>query len=103
MVNNNYYFYVLLCADNSLYGGFTTNLCKRLATHNAGKGAKYTRSHLPVQLLYYEEFTDKSAALRAEYHFKHQSHLQKIKYLRAHHAPMTIVNNHFIKLNQKIT
>lgn len=99
MVKNNYYFYVLLCADNSLYGGFTNNLMQRVAKHNAGKGAKYTRSHLPVRLLYYEMFTDKNKALQAEYYFKHQTRLQKIKYLLKHHAAMTVKNNHFIELN----
>ncbi|WEZ95199.1 GIY-YIG nuclease family protein [Lactiplantibacillus plantarum] len=81
-----YYFYVLLCADQTLYGGFTDNLQRRLATHNAGKGAKYTRvrSRRPLQLIYHETFTDKASALKAEYAFKHQSRAAKLKYLSAH-------------------
>ncbi|AGL64363.2 MULTISPECIES: GIY-YIG nuclease family protein [Lactiplantibacillus] len=81
-----YYFYVLLCADQTLYGGFTDNLQRRLATHNAGKGAKYTRvsSRRPLQLIYHETFSDKSSALKAEYAFKHQSRAAKLKYLSAH-------------------
>ncbi|EQM55006.1 hypothetical protein N692_10390 [Lactiplantibacillus plantarum EGD-AQ4] len=81
-----YYFYVLLCADATLYGGFTDNLERRLATHNAGKGAKYTRvkSRRPVKMIYHETFNDKSSALKAEYAFKHQSRADKVKYLSAH-------------------
>ncbi|KRN33854.1 hypothetical protein IV40_GL000165 [Lactobacillus selangorensis] len=75
---------MLLCADQSFYGGFTDDVAKRVATHNAGKGAKYTRSRRPVQLLYSEEFTTKSAALKAEYAFKHQPRRAKEKFLTAH-------------------
>ncbi|GAA6237683.1 GIY-YIG nuclease family protein [Apilactobacillus micheneri] len=78
---NKYYMYVLLCGDNSLYGGFTNNLQQRLLKHQSGKGAKYTRSHLPVKMIYYESFENKGDALKAEYAFKHQPRSQKIKYL----------------------
>lgn len=54
------------CADNSLYAGYTTDLAARVETHNSGKGAKYTRSRLPVTLAYYEEFDTKSEALKRE-------------------------------------
>lgn len=50
------YMYILLCADGSYYTGSTTNLELRLQQHQAGEGANHTRKHLPVQLLYYEEF-----------------------------------------------
>ena len=50
------YTYILKCADGTLYCGWTNDLEKRLASHNSGKGAKYTRSRLPVTLVYYEEF-----------------------------------------------
>ncbi|MDV7756983.1 GIY-YIG nuclease family protein [Liquorilactobacillus mali] len=85
-VNKDYFFYVLLCADSTLYGGFTNDVSHRLAVHNAGKGAKYTRlkSRRPVKLLYYEAFDNKSAALKAEYAFKHQLRAQKLKYLEEH-------------------
>ena len=53
------YMYVLECADGSLYTGYTTDVEKRLKTHNAGKGAKYTRARLPVKLLYQESYPDK--------------------------------------------
>jgi len=46
--SNNHYFYVLECADQTLYAGYTNNIEKRVAVHNAGKGAKYTRARGPV-------------------------------------------------------
>lgn len=79
-----YYFYVLLCEDNSLYGGFTTDVAKRFATHVAGKGAKYTRVHRPLKVLYSDQFTTKHDALHAEWAFKHQSRQKKLAYLVAH-------------------
>lgn len=79
-----FYFYVLLCADNSLYGGYSTDVFARVATHNAGKGAKYTRSRLPVKLLYFEEYETKHEALSAEWHFKHQPRAHKIAFLHEH-------------------
>lgn len=79
-----YYFYVLLCADNSLYGGFTTDVAQRFATHLAGKGAKYTKVHRPLKVLYSEEFNSKHDALHAEWAFKHQSRQKKLDYLAAH-------------------
>jgi len=54
------YTYILLCADNTLYTGWTTNLKKRLASHNAGTGAKYTRPRRPVHLVYCEVFDSKT-------------------------------------------
>ncbi|SEM39286.1 putative endonuclease [Ligilactobacillus sp. WC1T17] len=79
-----YFFYVLLCADRSFYGGFTNDLTARLAKHNAGKGAKYTKYRRPCRLIYHECFADKSSALKAEYAFKHQSRSKKEAYLRQH-------------------
>ena len=61
-----YYVYMLKCGDGSLYTGITTDPERRLALHRAGKGAKYTRSHLPVELVYLESAEDKSAALKRE-------------------------------------
>lgn len=58
--------YILRCGDGSLYTGCTNNLSRRLAIHQSGKGAKYTRSRLPVVLVYQEEAADKSSALRRE-------------------------------------
>lgn len=60
------YVYILQCADKSLYTGWTTDIRKRLAAHNSGKGAKYTKSRLPVKLVYFECFDSKSDALKRE-------------------------------------
>jgi putative endonuclease len=79
-----YYFYVLLCADGTFYGGYSPDVHARVAAHNAGQGAKYTKSRLPVMLLYYEQFDNKHDALSAEWHFKHQPRAQKEEFLRAH-------------------
>ena len=66
----NQYFYVLLCADQSLYAGYTNDLDKRIKAHNAGQGAKYTKARRPVELVYSETFSDKSEAMKREYWFK---------------------------------
>ena len=60
------YVYILRCADGSLYTGWTNDLEKRVKTHNAGKGAKYTKTRLPVELVYYEEYEEKGEALSRE-------------------------------------
>lgn len=79
-----YYFYCLQCADRTFYGGFTTDVKKRVATHNAGKGAKYTKLRRPVKLLYFEEFATKSEALKREAWFKKMSRSQKEIFLTEH-------------------
>lgn len=61
-----WYVYILKCSDGTLYTGSTNDLEHRLRTHNSGRGAKYTRSRLPVELCYSEEVPDKSSALRRE-------------------------------------
>ncbi len=67
------------CADGSFYCGYTNDLKKRIDTHNLGKGAKYTRSRLPVRLVYYEKFDSKEEAMSREWHLKRLSHLEKEK------------------------
>ena len=74
----NWYVYVLCCGDGSLYTGYTDNIPRRLAVHQSGKGAKYTRSRLPVSLAYQEEQPDKSAALRREAAIKRLKRPQKL-------------------------
>ena len=61
-----HYMYVLECADGSLYTGYAVDVQARLAVHNAGKGAKYTRARLPVSLLAYAEFATKHDAMHAQ-------------------------------------
>jgi len=62
--------YLLHCADDTLYCGITNDMEKRLAAHNAGEGAKYTRGRLPVRVVYSESCADKSAALKRELQIK---------------------------------
>ncbi|CAH2717121.1 hypothetical protein BACCIP111895_04311 [Neobacillus rhizosphaerae] len=81
MENSDHYFYVLTCADDSLYGGYTNNLERRIRMHNEGKGAKYTRGRGPVKLTYYKGYENKSDALRAEYHFKSLPRKKKLEFL----------------------
>lgn len=76
------YMYVLECSDGSLYTGYTTNVEKRIRTHNTGKGAKYTRARLPVKLLYQEEFPDKATAMSAEALFKKKNRSSKLAYIK---------------------
>lgn len=72
------YVYILRCADGTLYTGWTTDLNRRLAAHNAGTGAKYTRSRRPVALLYSEECASRGAALRRENAVKRLTRAQKL-------------------------
>lgn len=72
------YTYLLRCADGSLYCGFTTDLERRLKAHNAGTGAKYTRSRRPVTLVYYESYSTKQEALSREWHLKRLTRQQKL-------------------------
>ena len=70
--------YLLRCSDGSLYCGWTKDLERRLATHNSGKGAKFTRSRRPVELVYWEECESKSAAMKREYEIKQLSRAEKL-------------------------
>ncbi len=72
------YVYLLRCADGSLYCGWTTDLAGRLAAHNSGKGAKYTRSRLPVELVWHECFSDRHEALSREWHLKRLPRAEKL-------------------------
>lgn len=71
--------YILECGDGSLYTGCTNNIEKRIVTHNMGKGGKYTRSHLPVVLVYKEKAESKSQALKREWEIKKMSRKDKLK------------------------
>ena len=77
--NNMNYTYILRCSDDTLYCGWTNNLEKRLASHNAGKGAKYTHTRIPVALIYYETFETKEEAMRREFAIKQLTRQQKLK------------------------
>ena len=73
----NWFVYMLRCADGSLYTGYTNDVKRRETVHNTGKGAKYTKSRLPVQLVYWEGFEDRSDALKRECAIKKLNKKQK--------------------------
>lgn len=75
----NNYVYIVRCHDSTLYTGWTTDLKKRIETHNAGKGAKYTKARRPVELVYFETFESKSEALKREYQIKQLKKEEKEK------------------------
>ena len=75
------YMYVVECRDGSYYTGYTTDVKKRLAVHNSGKGAKYTRARLPVKLIYVEGFTSKEEAMSAEALLKRKKRPLKERFL----------------------
>ncbi|KLH96139.1 GIY-YIG nuclease family protein [Brevibacillus formosus] len=75
--SKSHYVYILSCADGTLYTGYTTELIRRLAAHNEGKGAKYTRGRGPVELLYWEEGADRSWGLRREESIKRLTRKKK--------------------------
>jgi putative endonuclease len=69
--------YLLRCSDNTYYTGWTTDVNKRLVCHNQGIASRYTRSRLPVTLVYVEEALDKSDALKREYQIRHLNRKKK--------------------------
>lgn len=73
------YTYIVECADGSLYCGWTNDLEKRIMDHNAGKGAKYTKTRLPVKLVYHETFDTKEEAMSREWHIKQLRREQKLE------------------------
>lgn len=74
-----HYCYLVLCNDNTLYCGYTNDISKRIKTHNNGKGAKYTKTRLPVKLVYIETFDNKSDAMKREWQIKQLNKKQKLK------------------------
>ena len=78
--------YMLRCKDGSLYTGWTNDLEHRLAMHNSGRGAKYTRGRGPLELVYSEELPDKEAALRRECAIKKLRREQKLALLQTWQA-----------------
>lgn len=77
------YVYILRCGDGSLYTGWTNDLEKRVKAHSSGRGAKYTRTHLPVELVYSEQLDTKEAAMSREWHIKRLSHAEKLGLIKA--------------------
>lgn len=87
------YTYILRCADGSLYTGWTNDLNRRLAAHNTGRGGKYTRSHRPVELAYFEAFPTKEEAMRREVAIKQLTRPEKLALIegsRQEPPPLTV-------------
>ena len=72
------YVYILRCADGTLYTGWTTDPVRRLREHNRGKGAKYTRSRRPSELIYQERYDSRQEAMRREWEIKHLTREEKL-------------------------
>ena len=72
------YTYIVRCADGSLYCGWTNHLDERIRAHNAGNGAKYTKSRRPVTLVYYEVFSTKQEAMKREWIVKQMTRKEKL-------------------------
>jgi putative endonuclease len=75
---------LLVCHDGTLYCGYTNDLNKRIAAHNNKKGAKYTKTRLPVKLVYSEEFDNKSEAMKREWQIKQLDRKEKLKLKNDH-------------------
>lgn len=77
-----YFVYILECSDKTLYVGYTNNLEARIARHNQGKGAHYTKLRLPVVLKYFEEFTTLNQAMKREYEIKSWTRQEKLALIK---------------------
>ena len=77
-----YYVYIVNCNDNTFYCGYSNNVEKRVDVHNKSLGAKYTKTRLPVKLIYTECFDSKSEAMKREYQIKQLTRQQKLKLIR---------------------
>lgn len=80
-----HYTYMVQCGDGTLYTGYTTDVVRRTKEHNRGKGAKYTRSRLPVSLVYYEVHETKTDAMKREYDLKQLTRVEKLKLIEEFH------------------
>lgn len=76
------YVYILRCSDDSLYTGWTNNLEKRVKAHSNGKGAKYTKARLPIELVYFEEYENKIEAMKREYAIKQLKRKEKLMLIK---------------------
>lgn len=81
--DGSHYVYIIECADGSLYTGYTTDVARRIAEHDAGEGAKYTRGRTPVELRHTESFGSRSEALKREHEIKTLSRADKQRLVAA--------------------
>ena len=80
-----HYCYLVWCSDNTLYCGYSNDIEKRIKTHNAGEGAKYTKTRRPVVMVYSEAFDTKSEAMKREYQIKQLTRKQKFQLILKNH------------------
>lgn len=76
---DSHFVYIVKCNDGSLYTGYAKDVDARIAKHNDGKGAKYTKTRRPVQLVYHEVYATKSEALKREYEIKNYTRQKKLQ------------------------
>ena len=86
-----YYVYILRCGDGSLYTGSTNDPEKRLKVHQSGKGAKYTRSRLPLELVFLEEYNSKSEAMSREYAIKQLTREEKLRLIEVYETEKPVL------------
>lgn len=82
MVEGEHYVYIVACVDGTLYTGYTTDVERRMAEHNAGRGAKYTRGRRPVELVHVETYESQTEAMRREYAIKQLRRAAKEQLIR---------------------
>jgi putative endonuclease len=82
-----WFVYIIKCADGSLYTGFTNDLEGRFEKHKTGKGAKYTRSHIPEKIVFSEKYDNKIMAQKREREIKDWTHDEKIKFIESQNSP----------------
>ncbi len=88
MSDKNHFVYILLTEIGSYYCGYTNNVEKRFEKHLSGKGAKYTRAHKPIKIVWKKEFNSKSEALKEEYKIKQMTHEQKTSLINQSGLPL---------------
>ena len=84
-MDKKWFVYILLCRGETFYCGITDDVPRRLEAHRSGKGAKYTRSRLPVELVWWEEYPTKEAAMSREWHVKRLTREQKLELIAEFH------------------
>lgn len=77
-----YFTYIAECSDGTFYTGYTNDIQKRQQAHNEGRGARYTKSRLPIKIVYQEEFKNRSEAMRREYEIKQLNKIQKVRLIK---------------------
>ena len=88
-----YYCYMVRCANDAFYTGWTTDPIRRVKEHNAGRGARYTKMHSPVELVYVEEVADHSEALKREAQIKTYPHARKADLANTNPLPSVFCAN----------